>query len=361
MEHERHGNVDLFDLVDLFDIAEGRRPRRVSSGAKKLRGSAPHAPVQGARLADRVAALLRVAMRTPEVVVKVTGSNTSRAGVRAHLTYLGREEGAEAELADGELLVGRTAIADAADLFDSEDAFVMTNRASSGSTAIHVVFSMPAGTVRGPALRDAARETARWIFAGHEYLLVLHSDRDHKHVHAVVSARDVTGRRLRHYKPQVHAWRKEFALQLRSRGVPAEASSRQVRGVTQRSVSRVVRSLRDQQAAVRPGGHQAGVVSDLSKARAMMRALESRSRERSESPRPWEDATRTRRAQMETGWTQLGKYLRNLGTAEGRIAASVVDRFQGNLPALRSEQGQIEERSEASRAEHTRPSSDRYR
>jgi hypothetical protein len=288
--------------------------------------------------------MLRVAMRAPEVVVKVTGSNHSRAGVRAHLAYLGREKDAAAELSDGQRLMGRAAIAGAADLFDEDPAFVMTNRSSNGVRAVHVVFSMPSGSVEGPELLAAVRETARRSFGSHEYLLVLHTDKDHKHVHAVVSSRDLQGRKLRHYKSQLREWRREFALQLRKRGIRAEATSRPVRGVTQRSVSKVIYSLRARAGRGGSAGRVVHVLTDLEKVREVARESDATARANARGSRPWEARVRARRAQVASGWQDLSRHLRGLGTSEGLRAAAIVDRFRDELPRVWFERDEIRSR-----------------
>jgi len=69
--------------------------------------------------------------------------------------------------------------------------------------------------------------------AKHRYAMVLHTDEPHPHVHMVVRAMGFDGRRLNIRKDTLREWRREFARHLREQGVPANATERAVRGVTQ--------------------------------------------------------------------------------------------------------------------------------
>jgi hypothetical protein len=71
----------------------------------------------------------------------------------------------------------------------------------------NIILSMPAGT--SPAkLLAASREFAREELAlQHRFAMVLHTDQDHPHVHLVVSAHRLEGRRLKIRKADLRRWR----------------------------------------------------------------------------------------------------------------------------------------------------------
>jgi hypothetical protein len=91
-------------------------------------------------------------------------------------------------------------------------------------------FSMPPGTPP-PLLLKAVRKLARTQFGSdHRYVLVLHTDEPHPHVHVIVKAMSEQGERLNIRKATLRQWRQEFAANLRELGVSANATERAVRG-----------------------------------------------------------------------------------------------------------------------------------
>jgi len=94
----------------------------------------------------------------------------------------------------------------------------------------NLILSMPKGTDPQKLLaasRDFAREE---LALKHRYVLALHTDRDHPHVHLVIKAVSEQGERLNIRKATLRDWRAQFARQLRARGVAANATERAVRG-----------------------------------------------------------------------------------------------------------------------------------
>lgn len=189
--------------------------------------------------ASQIDHIRRTVTGAPEVMIKVTGGggSTSRHGVIAHFSYIGRQGELEIETDDGQRLGGRTA---AQSLFNDWDLDLQTVRqrnalfAANGRKApklIHrIVFSMPAGTPPQKVL-SAVRDFAREEFGSmHRYAMVLHTDEPHPHVHVVVKAVSEDGQRLNIRKETLRAWRREFAGHLRARGVEANATERAVRG-----------------------------------------------------------------------------------------------------------------------------------
>ena len=99
------------------------------------------------------------------------------------------------------------------------------------------ILSMPAKTDANKLLA-ACRVFARENFAlKHRYAMVLHTDQAHPHVHLVVKAASEQGVRLNIRKATLREWREQFAGQLRSIGVAANASPRAVRGLVSSSAA----------------------------------------------------------------------------------------------------------------------------
>jgi len=213
-----------FDAQPLLDI---------SSYARRGPGRRDHlSPAEIERVA-------RTVRRTPEVMIKVLsrGGQDLKA-VRRHLDYLrDREEGELAiETDDGERLMGPGVARNLTedwnlDLQEHRQRSDLDGRGRHSTKLVHkLMFSMPAGTSPQKVL-EAVKNFAREEFAfKHRYLMVLHTDEPHPHVHMVVRAVSEQGERLHIRKATLRGWRQEFARHLRALGVPANATERAVRG-----------------------------------------------------------------------------------------------------------------------------------
>lgn len=188
---------------------------------------------------EEIALISRTVSRTPEVVVKVlTRGGHSLKAVRAHLAYLNRGGELEIETDQGEWLAGDgvdSRLVKDWDLDIEEQrghANLRARKERSAPKLVHkILFSMPPGTSSSKVLK-AVQEFARDEFGlRHRYVMVLHTDEPHPHVHMVVKAMSEQGVRLHIRKETLRRWRAEFARNLRALGIPANATDRQVRGV----------------------------------------------------------------------------------------------------------------------------------
>ena len=185
---------------------------------------------------ERIALTVR---RTPEVMVKVLsrGGQDLKA-VRHHIDYLrDREEGELAiETDDGERLTDSGVAKSVTEdwnlhLQEHRQRSDLDGRGRHSMKLVHkLMFSMPAGTPPQKVL-EAVKNFAREEFAlKHRYMMVLHTDEPHPHVHMVVRAVSEQGERLHIRKATLRGWRQDFARHLRALGVPANATERAVRG-----------------------------------------------------------------------------------------------------------------------------------
>ncbi len=329
-------SMAIFDFEPFWQLAEGRKQARSGQSPKarlskstfarsspKESDATPASPSK----ADRVAKLLRVANGAPEVVVKVTGKDFSVKQLRGHLAYLGRDPEAVGELNDGQQLFGREGISEAAELISNEAA----GRNRKTPLTVHVVFSMPSGAASGQQVMDAARGAATQQFAGHEYVMVLHEDTVHKHVHVVVARRSLAGKQLRHYKPQLQQWRESFARELRALGVTAEATPRVLRGVTERSVGREVRAIQDNRVKAEREGRAMPERpwTEVARAEDALRTYLNPSARKQDQP--WESAIKARRAVIEQGWVEAAEYLEGKG-GNGKLQSKIVRDFIRKMP-----------------------------
>jgi hypothetical protein len=187
--------------------------------------------------------IARTVSRTPEVMVKVlSGGGQDLGTVRRHLDYLDRAGELELETDDGERLQGKgteRALLEDWDLDLDSDRRQADLSAANGRQPpklVHkLMFSMPPGTPPDK-LQAAVRNLAREEFAlKHRYVMVLHTDEPHPHVHMVVKAVSEQGVRLNIRKTTLREWRREFSRHLREQGVAANATERVVRGETRTS------------------------------------------------------------------------------------------------------------------------------
>ncbi|MFO1510205.1 MAG: relaxase/mobilization nuclease domain-containing protein [Steroidobacteraceae bacterium] len=133
-----------------------------------------------------------------------------------------------------------------------------------------LVFSMPAGT-NPESVLSAAQKFCREEFAlKHRYVMALHTDEPHPHVHVVLKAVNEQGRRLNIKKATLQEWRAKFAAYLREQGVAANATPRRFRDQQVRSTPHAVlcQRARERQALERavPKASAASPLGDLREA-----------------------------------------------------------------------------------------------
>lgn len=210
-----HSNAALFDLMSYARRGPGHRD-----------SVSPTDILQIARTVGRA----------PEVMVKVLSRGANGfAAVRKHLDYIGRKGKVDLETDDGQER-------EINELLDDWDLDLDEPRPRSELSAtggrqrprlIHkVLFSMPGGTPPAKVLM-AVQNFCREEFAlKHRYVMALHTDEPHPHVHVVIKAISEQGERLNIRNATRRQWRTDFARHLRALGVAANATHRYLRGET---------------------------------------------------------------------------------------------------------------------------------
>jgi hypothetical protein len=181
--------------------------------------------------------IARTVQRTPEVMVKVTGGGITVGAVSAHLAYISQKGKLPVLTDEGDRLEDREErrwLLSRWHLELSPGQYRIARdgqRPDRAPKLVHnIVLSMPAPTPPDKVLA-AARTFAREKFAlKHSYAMVLHTHQHHPHVHLVVKAEGLDGRRLHIDKEMLRQWREDFARYMREQGVPANATSRAMRG-----------------------------------------------------------------------------------------------------------------------------------
>lgn len=370
--------LGLFDLPEFGDLLEPRpRPRKnrtrpvwqpggATEGTTEARPASPVGTGGG-----RAAKLLRIAQRVPEVMVKITGTNAEASPLKAHLRYLTQQakdpliededgnrleptlEGRKELLDRWSLAVteGRrqevereqelAALKAAAELAGEE--FVPPPPGPRRTIALHVVLSMPRGT-SAPAVMQAARGFAAAELHNHKYVLVLHQDKGHPHVHAVINNIGHDLRPLSRTREDLQRWRETFARELRALGVQAEATPRKARGVIRKRENRRLTLLKEKAHAARDFSDVRVWRSKIAQAANEARGVEPR------REHPAESRARQNRARLEEGMRDAIATLREQGEAGSR-AAVLVGGFLSTMPPPETE---MDELRRAVGAEHRR-------
>jgi len=189
---------------------------------------------------------LRAARGVPQAVVKVMKKFPHGAkGVSACMDYISREGELPLETESGEVILGRP---DRKALV--KNWAVDFDQRKDSRDAAHIVFSMPAGSPV-EALKAAVRTVGHKVFAGHEWVFAVHTDKKHRHAHMVLKMRGrESNKKIDFKKADLHRLREQFAEAAREQGVELAASSRAARGVGRKGVSQAVFQLR--QKGIRP-------------------------------------------------------------------------------------------------------------
>lgn len=186
--------------------------------------------------------LKAAALKKPEVMVKIpkrTGKATGLKAAANHIDYISRNGKLAVENQDGELIKGKAALREKVIKEWQRQGIPETSKYKE---SLNVVLSMPPGT-DPRAVKNAARDFAQDVFAGHQYVLVQHLDEKHPHVHICVTMRNDMGRRMNPRKNDLFKWRVLFAEKMREHGVECAATRRQHRGVTQKGVNSTVQHI----------------------------------------------------------------------------------------------------------------------
>ena len=255
--------------------------------------------------------LNRVVNNAPEVVVKVTGGAKGAAHIKSHMDYLTRNGKIEAENERGMALKTRE------ELRQEHKEWVADlgkTRKNSRDT-INIVLSMPANSDE-QTLKEAVRRFAKEQFAeNHRYLMVLHTDKNHPHVHLTVKALGEDDRKLDPKKEDLQLWRESFAAKLQELGVEAEATPRFARGVVKKSVSMpVVQADKERRSVVQK-----------SKMEQAVRAVVTGNIERKENP--YADKIKERLTNVELKYKQTADLLRQSASPRDQELAQKIEGF----------------------------------
>lgn len=177
--------------------------------------------------------LIRTIERVPEVLVKITSKSKDMRTIRRRVDYISQQGTVPVYDEQGNMFIGQNVVEDS--LYTWSNGITEIPEVNgSRPESIQITFSMPKLTDR-EGVSNAVRDFLAVEFEGYQYLYSAHEDKGHPHVHAVVKATSLTGKRLNPRKKDLQRWREGFAEKLRDHGIEANATQRKYRGVSKRS------------------------------------------------------------------------------------------------------------------------------
>ena len=312
-----------------------------ASSSMSDRAGEKNAPSKTISASDK-ARLARVVRGAPEVMVKVSKPakmdkqgnpihvNRQTEGVRvaAHLEYISRNGKIELENSQGDILIGKSAIAGLfADWMQNHDED-RANGLATGRTRIttSIVFSMPGNTNAG-AVKDAVRALAAQEFGGrHDYVMAQHTDTKHPHVHLTVRTVGHDGVKLNLRKADLQHLRDTIAEKLRVRGIEAESTPRSARGVTRRGERTPVYKIRQRGEVV---------TVEAAKRREVRRDVSDHGGRLPDQA--WDGAIITRRNRVMNTYSAAAAVLARSEDPEDRALAQATERFAAGLTNVTTE------------------------
>lgn len=214
-----------YDSVESWFSESGNKTKKskgAGGGSTRSSKRASSAPIKKAKATNAIKA--SAAKNKPaQVMVKISGSSKGGDKAQAHLNYIGRQGDVEIENENGDKFKGE----DQKKLIKAWQSMGMHDNHKTGSKreALHIVFSMPAGT-NPNAMKSAVKSTVEEEFAGHKYFIAQHHDTDNPHCHVLLAATDDRGARLNPRKEDLHNYRVAFVGKLAEQGIEATASRR---------------------------------------------------------------------------------------------------------------------------------------
>jgi len=302
-----------------YEPVKAKRVRRPVGFARKKRpsGGSAHTAKTFPTPAFIRQKLSLTARRTPEVLVKISKARKGSAAVKSHLDYISRNGKLSLEDQDGQRIEGKAAVNDF--MREWKEAGRI-QEPSQNRDAFSVVLSMPAGTDR-ESVTNAAREFAKKEFSdNHRYVFVPHDDEKHSHVHLCVLSMGRDGRRLNPRKADIQRWREGFAEQLREHGIEANATRRNVRGVSRKGTKQPVIHADKARRSYTMDEQRKAVYDAITKTE--------------NKPNPYNQQMQKTRGGVKTAYTEIINALRQSPDPKDRKLAAEVSKFVDSMKPI---------------------------
>ena len=294
---------------------------RIRSGGKG-RGGSNAVPALSA--AEVRAKLERIVRKAPEVMVKISGKQRGARHLAEHFGYISRHGKLEIRSSEGEIITDEKRLKAIAADWDMLDQ-AMNAYGKDRPTSMSMVLSMPGGTTDAATIHDAVQAFARVEFEGQfSYMVALHTDTAHPHVHLTVATQGVDGTRFNPRKADLHHWRESFAHELRERGIAAEATPRRARGHVQKRV---------RSPALHLEARAAGQGRDLDLNRLIEERAQAFARSQNPERRVEDVMALGRQKKIRGAYADAAAALAATGKEEDRALAEDIAGFVADMPA----------------------------
>lgn len=245
----------------------GGSPTSSAPGYRPSQKAASGGSSGGGRASITTANRIRAARRVPEAVVKIASYGGGRSSTFDLLDYIGREGALPLETDSGESLEGRDAYRDLAQEWARADQKEGLKRKT-----MHMLVSGPKGEDPEKIL-EAAKLYGQKVFGEKfPYVMVLHNDKDHPHVHFLVRLKGRDEERFRIEQGGFQTIREAFAESCREVGIEMNATPREVRGAA-RSESMKLRKMQENGRKPKIHERAEGFVRDEKKASPQSRNI----------------------------------------------------------------------------------------
>lgn len=271
----------------------------------------------------------RIAKRSPEVMIKMSGTTKNASHMDAHLSYISRHGDVELEDEEGNIIKGKDNVRELSKYwkFTTE----LGNPKKNTRWTTNLVLSMPAGTDKRKVKAAASAFAKKQFSKNWQYVMALHEDTKKPHVHLTIKNLGYDMRKLHVKKGEPQRWRELFAKELRERGVPAEATSRTVRGVIKKSTNQSVVHLRSRKASETDKAKLAEILNEI---RTEQGAIE---------PKPWEIKIKSRQNEIRRSWLDMAKNLKSSNQSEDVHLSNNIVKFVNDMPPLKTERHEMKE------------------
>ncbi|MFP5431767.1 MAG: relaxase/mobilization nuclease domain-containing protein [Alphaproteobacteria bacterium] len=324
-------NEDDDGVLPLPSLMEAWRPP--TGGKRSLRGGTlriqsrgkgrggSNAPLSAAEARAR---LERIVRKAPEVMVKISGKQRGAKHLAEHFGYISRHGKLDIRSSEGEIITDEKRLKAIAADWDMLDQ-AMNAHGKDRPTSMSMVLSMPGGTTDAATIHDAVQAFARVEFEGQfSYMVALHTDTAHPHVHLTVATQGADGTRFNPRKADLHHWRESFAHELRQRGIAAEATPRRARGHVQKRVRSPAHHLE---------ARTAGQGRDLDLNRLIEERAQAFARSQNPERRVEDVLALGRQKQIRGAYADAAAALAATGKAEDRALAKDIAVFVADMPA----------------------------
>lgn len=294
---------------------------RIRSGGGKGRSGSAAAPMLSP--AEARAKLERIVRKAPEVMVKISGKQRGARHLAEHFGYISRHGKLEVRSSEGEIITDEKRLKAIAADWDMLDQ-AMNPYGKERPTSMSMVLSMPGGTTDAATIHDAVQAFARVEFEGQfSYMVALHTDTAHPHVHLTVATQGADGARFNPRKADLHHWRESFAHELRQRGIAAEATPRRARGHVQKRVRSPAHHLE---------ARTAGQGGDLDLNRLIEERAQAFARSQNPERRVEDVLALGRQKQIRGAYADAAAALAATGKDEDRALAEDIAGFVADMP-----------------------------